>query len=120
MGRPEKIRLGDLLLAKKLISQEQLQRALDTQKRVGRKLGRVLIEQGVLTEDNVAETLARQLGLPFVNLKYFNFNRNVSTKLPEQAARRFRAVALDDRGRSFLVGMSDPTDLFAFVASWRR
>ncbi|HYL88125.1 MAG TPA: GspE/PulE family protein [Burkholderiales bacterium] len=114
MGRPEKIRLGDVLVAQKLISQEQLQRALDTQKRVGRKLGRVLIEQGVLTEDNVAEALARQLGLPFVNLKYFNFNRKVSSTLPEQAARRFRAVVLEDRGRSFLVGMSDPTDLFAF------
>jgi MSHA biogenesis protein MshE len=114
VGRPEKIRLGDVLVAQKLISQDQLKQALDTQKRVGRKLGRVLVEQGILTEDNIAEALARQLGMPFINLKYYNFNRTVSTKLPEQAARRFRALALEDRGRAFLVGMSDPTDLLAY------
>src|SRR5207244_3862683 len=114
MGRPEKIRLGDALVAQKLISQEQLKQALDTQKKVGRRLGRVLIDQGILTEDNIAEALGKQLGLPFINLKYYDFNKSVSSRLPEQAARRFRAIALEDRGRSFLVGMSDPTDLFAF------
>ena len=114
MGRPEKIRLGDVLVAQKLISPEQLKQALETQKRGGRKLGRVLVEEGILTEQNIAEGLAKQLGLPFLNLKYYNFNRKVSAKLPEQAARRFRAVALEDRGNTFLVGMSDPTDLFAF------
>jgi MSHA biogenesis protein MshE len=114
MGRPEKIRLGDVLVAQKLISREQLNQALETQKRGGRKLGRVLIEEGILKEEHIAEALAKQLGLPFLNLKYYNFNRKVSAKLPEQAARRFRAVALEDRGASFFVGMSDPTDLFAF------
>jgi MSHA biogenesis protein MshE len=114
MGRPEKIRLGDVLVAQKLISQEQLKLALEAQKRSGRKLGRVLVEQGILSEDNIAEGLARQLGLPFINLKYYNFNPKVSVRLPEHAARRFRALALEDRGAKFLVGMSDPTDLFAY------
>ncbi len=114
MGRPEKIRLGDVLIAQRLISQEQLKQALETQKRNGRRLGRVLVEQGLLTEERLAEALARQLALPFVSLKHYNFNRRVASKLPEQAARRFRAVALEDRGATFLVGMSDPTDLSAF------
>ena len=114
MGRPEKIRLGDVLVAQKLISQDQLKLALETQKRGGRRLGRVLVDEGLLTEEHIAEALGRQLGLPFLNLKFYNFNRKISAKLPEQAARRFRAVALEDRGNSFLVGMSDPTDLFAF------
>jgi MSHA biogenesis protein MshE len=114
MGRPEKIRLGDVLVAQKLISQEQLKQALEAQKRGGRRLGRVLVDEGILTEEHIAEALARQLSLPFLNLKYYNFNRKVSARLPEQAARRFRAVALEDRGSTFLVGMSDPTDLFGF------
>jgi MSHA biogenesis protein MshE len=114
MGRPEKIRLGDVLVAQKLISQEQLKQALEAQKRSGRRLGRVLVDEGVLTEEHIAEALARQLGLSFINLKFYNFNRKVSARLPEQAARRFRAVALEDRGKTFLVGMSDPTDLFGF------
>src|SRR5438094_684875 len=105
MGRPEKIRLGDLLVAQKLITQDQLKQALETQKRSGRRLGRVLVDNGILSEQRIAEALARQLGLPYVNLKYYNFNRKVSSTLPEQAARRFRAIALEDRSTTFLVGM---------------
>src|SRR5258706_46541 len=61
MGRPEKIRLGDVLVAQKLISQEQLKQALEAQKRGGRRLGRVLVDEGILSEEQIAEGLARQL-----------------------------------------------------------
>src|SRR2546427_3217626 len=112
--RPERIRLGDLLLQQKLISQEQLKGALEDQSRSGRKLGRVLIESGYLSEDQIGEALARQLGVPFINLKYYNFNSAVTRKLPEAQARRFRAVLLEEQDDSVLVAMVDPTDLFAF------
>ncbi|HLQ01571.1 MAG TPA: MSHA biogenesis protein MshE, partial [Burkholderiales bacterium] len=88
--RPERVRLGDLLVQQKLISQEQLKAALEDQGRSGRKLGRVLIESGYLSEDQIGEALARQLGVPFINLKYYNFNSAVTRKLPEAQARRFR------------------------------
>src|SRR6266446_6605875 len=114
MGRPEKIRLGDLLIAQKIISQEQLGFALENQKKSGRRLGRVLIEQGFATEEQICEGISRQLNIPYVNLKFYNFNEQVVRKLPEAQARRFRAVVLEDRPASFLVGMADPTDLFAF------
>jgi MSHA biogenesis protein MshE len=112
--RPERIRLGDMLVQQKLISQEQLKAALEDQKRSGRKLGRVLIEGGHLSEDQIAEALARQLGVPFINLKYYNFNPAVTRKLPEAQARRFRALLLEEQDDSMLVAMADPTDLFAF------
>jgi MSHA biogenesis protein MshE len=113
-SRPQRVRLGDILISQKLISQEQLRLALEEQKRSGRRIGRVLADLGFLTEDAVAQGLGRQLNLPFVNLKLFNFSRAVVMKLPESAARRFRALALEDRGATMLVGMADPTDLFAF------
>jgi MSHA biogenesis protein MshE len=112
--RPERIRLGDLLLQQKLISQEQLRGALEDQSRSGRKLGRVLIESGYLSEDQIGEALARQLGVPFINLKYYNFNSAVTRKLPEAQARRFRALLLEEQDDAVLVAMVDPTDLFAF------
>jgi len=112
--RPERIRLGDLLLQQKLISQEQLRGALEDQARSGRKLGRVLIESGYLSEDQIGEALARQLGVPFINLKYYNFNATVTRKLPEAQARRFRALLLEEQDDAVLVAMVDPTDLFAF------
>jgi len=114
MGRPEKIRLGDLLIAQKTISQEQLQAALEQQKKSGRRLGRVLIEMGAVNEDQICEAVSRQLNIPYVNLKFYNLNNEVVRRLPEAQARRFRALVLEDRRSTFLVGMADPTDLFAF------
>ena len=114
MARPEKVRLGDLLVQQKLISLEQLQFVLEQQKRSGRKLGRVLVDNGFITEDQISETLAKQLNIPYINLKYYNPNLEVVRSLPENQARRFRALALEERNGAILVGMTDPTDLFAF------
>jgi MSHA biogenesis protein MshE len=108
------MRLGDILVAQKLVSQEQLRLALEEQKRSGRRLGRVFIDLGLSSEEKIAQALARQLSLRYVDLKSHSFNRAVVAKLPETAARRFRAVALEERGASLVVGMADPTDLFAF------
>ncbi len=114
MARPEKIRLGDLLVQQKLISLDQLQFALEQQKRSGRKLGRVLVDNAFVSEDQISEAIAKQLSIPYINLKYYNVNLEVVRRLPENQARRFRAVALEERNGALLVGMADPTDLFAF------
>ncbi len=114
MGRPEKIRLGEMLIQQKLLSEEMLKVALEEQKKSGRRLGRVLIEKGYVTEEQLSQALARQLGVPFVSLKHLNIKREVALKLPETQARRFRALVLDDAGRAYKVGIADPTDLVAY------
>jgi MSHA biogenesis protein MshE len=114
MGRPEKIRLGDLLIAQKVISQEQLKLGLEQQKKSGRRLGRVLIDLGLATEEEICEGVSRQLNIPYVNLKFFNLNEALVRRLPEAQARRFRAILLEERAGALIVGMADPTDLFAF------
>jgi MSHA biogenesis protein MshE len=113
-GRPEKLRLGDVLVQQRLISQEQLQQTLELQRQTGKKVGRLLIETGIITEELLANGLARQLRIPFVNLKTFPFRADVVRLLPESAARRFRALVLEDKGDSLLVALADPLDLFAF------
>ena len=112
--RPERVRLGDLLVQQKLISQEQLKSALEVQGRSGRKLGKILVESGYVSDEQIAQALARQLNLPYINLKYFNLNAAVARKLPETQARRLRALVLEEQAESFQVAMSDPTDLFAY------
>jgi MSHA biogenesis protein MshE len=114
MGRPEKIRLGDTLVAQKVITQEQLQAALEQQKKSGRRLGRVLIDQGYASEEQICEAISRQLNIPYVNLKFYNFNNDLVRRLPETQARRFRAIVLEERHGGYLIGMADPTDLFAY------
>ena len=114
MGRPEKIRLGDTLIAQKIISQEQLKLALEQQKKSGRRLGRILVEQGFANDEQICEAISRQLNIPYINLKVHNVNGDLVRRLPETQARRFRAILLDERRSGYLVGMADPTDLFAF------
>jgi MSHA biogenesis protein MshE len=114
MGRPEKIRLGDVLVAQKAISQDQLRIALEHQKKSGRRLGRVLVEQGFVNDEQICEAISRQLNIQYVNLKFYNFNQDVVRRLPEAQARRFRAIVLEDRRANARVGMADPTDLFAY------
>jgi len=114
MARPEKVRLGEILVQQKLLSEEQLTLALADQKRTGRKLGRVFIENGFVTEEQISGALAKQLDIPFINLKFYNISPEIVRLLPETQARRFRALVLERRAAGLLVGISDPTDLFAY------
>ena len=114
MGRPEKIRLGEILLQQNLLTEDKLKAALDEQKRSGRKLGRIFIDAGYVTEEQIGSALARQLQVPYINLRHFNIRPEIATRLPETLARRFRAIVLEDTGAFYRVGMADPTDLFAY------
>ncbi|HZF31375.1 MAG TPA: GspE/PulE family protein [Gammaproteobacteria bacterium] len=110
----KRVRLGDLLLEKKLISEQQLKQALDEQRVSGRKLGRVLIDIGVVSEADLHTCLATYLNIPFVDLAHMSFEPKVVTKLLENHARRHRALVLKEDQRGYLVAMADPTDLHAY------
>ena len=115
MPPPQKVRLGDLLIQQGLLSDEQLKLALEQQKATGRKLGRIFVESGYVTEEGISQALARQLRIPFVDLRQFTPNPDLIKLLPENLARRYRALILGtlDDGR-LQVGLSDPTDLQAY------
>ena len=114
MVRPEKIRLGDLLIQRGLLTDDQLKFALDEQKRSGRKLGRIFTESGFVTEEAISQALAGQLQAIFVDLKQFNPKLELINLLPEAQARRYRAIVLDDVDGRLRVGFVDPTDLQAY------
>lgn len=106
-----KMRLGDLLVHEHIISEQQLNDALQAQKTTGRKLGATLIEQGVIEEKQLLRFLAQQLNVAFVNLDNESIDPKVVKLIPEVYARRFRALALADLGESIQIAMSDPADL---------
>ncbi|NOY71721.1 MAG: Flp pilus assembly complex ATPase component [Gammaproteobacteria bacterium] len=110
----KRLRLGDLLVKHKLISEKQLAAALEEQKQSGRKLGRTLIENGYVKEDDVLKLLSRQLDIPYIDLDQFQFQADVVKLIPETAARRYRAIALKKTGQSVLIGMADPTNIFDY------
>ena len=110
----KKVRIGDLLVQNRVISESQLQTALTVQKSSGHKLGHTLIELGFIKERQLLDFLSQQLQIPYVDVKSYQFNPDVVQLLPETMARRYRAVVLEKWDREVLVGMADPTDLFAF------
>jgi MSHA biogenesis protein MshE len=112
--RRKKVRLGELLIENKAISEEQLKTALAEQKRSGRKLGRVLTDLGLVREETLHDILAKHLQIQFVDVRQLTLDPAVVRLLPEAHARRFRALILQADARGLLVGMSDPTDLMAY------
>ncbi|WP_339674155.1 GspE/PulE family protein [Dasania marina] len=110
----KKIRLGDLLISKGLISDQQLGDALASQKTSGKKLGRALIDLGFIEEDAMLNLLSQQLAVPFIQLRNYDFNFDLTARLPETYARRYRAVVLKEQDGNILIGMADPTDIFGF------
>jgi MSHA biogenesis protein MshE len=114
MAAPKlKMRLGDLLVHEHIITNEQLMQALNSQKATGRKLGNTLIELSYLSERQLLEFLAQQLDLPFLDISQRRLASELASLLPEVHARRLRALVIEDRGDSVLIGMSDPADLNA-------
>lgn len=109
-----KIRIGDLLVASGDISEDQLRVALAEQKESGVKLGRILVEKGFIEEERLLGFLSEQLGVPFIDLKDFEYDESLVALLPETYARRYRAIVLREQGEQLLVGMADPIDIFAF------
>ncbi len=110
----KKIRIGELLVTNGIITKEQLEHALVEHKKIGKRLGRMLIDLGYVGEKQFLEFLASQLQIQYVDLREYKVDREVVLRLPETHARRLRSVVLEDTGKDFLVGMADPTDLFAF------
>jgi MSHA biogenesis protein MshE len=110
----ERVRLGDLLLERKLISERSLKEALDEQRNTGRKLGRVLVDIGAISDVDLHRALAEYLDIPYVDLARMSLDAKIVRLLPETHARRYRALVLKQDKAGLLVGMADPTDIFAF------
>lgn len=109
----KKIRLGELLLERKLATKEQLDDAYAQQKQTGAKLGHTLIEMQVIEEDALLSLLAEQLSLPHIQLNQYEVDPELALTLPETYARRYRAMILGQDSQGFLVGLADPLDIYA-------
>jgi MSHA biogenesis protein MshE len=109
----KRIRIGDLLIEKGFITTEELDKAIAEQRKVGKKLGQVLIDQGCIQEDTLLNLLSEQLQIPYLDLDEVKIDENLAKLLPETYARRYRAVVLEDYGDALLVGLPDPFDIDA-------
>lgn len=109
----KRIRLGDLLVDAGAIKSGQLNLALQEQKITGKKIGRVLIDMGLIQEQQLLMTLSKHLGIPFIELRQFQLKKDLMQTLDESLARRFRCLILSEHKGGYLLAMADPLDLLA-------
>lgn len=109
---PAPARLGDMLIANGIIKPEELQKALETQKATGKRLGDTLIELGYITEDQKLKCLAIQLNTIVARtVQYANADVATVALIPEHIARRFGCLALEKNGEELVVVANDVLDL---------
>ena len=107
------MRLGDLLVASGVITNEQLNKALELQKKSKQRLGDVLIENKFITEQHLIEALQIQLGVEFVDLTAVSIPVELAKYVPKNIAKRFCVVPVKLVKDTLYLAMSDPLDFVA-------
>jgi type IV pilus assembly protein PilB len=106
-------RLGELLLRRKLITQEQLQQAIEEQRRSGGRLGSNLTKLGYIKEQDLTTFLSKQYGIPTVDISSHEIDPEVSRLIPEDVAKKYEVLPLSRTGSTLVVAMVDPSNIFA-------
>ena len=107
-------KLGEMLKKAKLITDDQLQQALEHQKQGGGKLGRNLVELGFIKDEQITQLLSKQFGVPAVNLAQFKeIDSQVIKLIPAEVAQKYQVMPLTRTGATLTIAMVDPTNVFA-------
>ncbi|MBP7294650.1 MAG: Flp pilus assembly complex ATPase component TadA, partial [Acidobacteria bacterium] len=106
-------KIGDLLLKEKLISPEQLNQALEHQKKYGGRIGSILVELDFVTEDDITNVLSHQYGVPSINLDYFEIDPDVVKLIPLETAQKYQVIPLSRVGSTLTIATTDPSNVFA-------
>jgi len=105
--------LGQILIEQGLLTEDQLEAALAEQQHVPKSLGRILIDLRLIREIDLVRALAHQIGLEFVDLSEYPIDPTVASLIPESVAKRYRAMPIGERDDRLLVAMSDPANVYA-------
>ncbi len=106
-------RIGDLFVEQGIIDDQQLAEALDVQRRTGGRLGEILIELDFISSLDASRVLAERLGMEFVDLAAAPVDEIIAQRIPEEVARRYRAIPIEYNDGVLKVALADPTDVFA-------
>lgn len=106
-------RFGELLLKTGKVTEEQLQEALDLQKKQGGRLGTNLIKIGAIEEDELVELLSQFFGVPSIDLPVVEIDESVLKIIPADIARKYTILPVSKAGATITLAMMDPTNVFA-------
>jgi len=105
--------IGQILIDAELITEEQLNRIKELQHKSGDRVEQVLLQQRLVTPQQLAFFISLQLGIPFVNLKKEGVRPNALKLVPESIARKYGVIPVDTTNNTVIVAMEDPRDIEA-------
>jgi type IV pilus assembly protein PilB len=106
-------KLGEILVRENLISSQQLRDALEYQRLNGGRLGSNLVKLGVISDDVVTTVLARQYGVPSINLELYQIEPETIGLISYEAAVKYSVLPVSKVGSTLTLAMADPTNVFA-------
>ena len=106
-------RIGDLLLAKGYVSDDQIKSALSIQQKTGKKLGNILVDAGIINEEQLVEVISERLKIPKLNLSSMVINPTVIAAIPVEVAKKYKILPVLKIGNNLTVAMVDPLDAIA-------
>jgi type IV pilus assembly protein PilB len=105
--------LGELLIEQGIINQQQLEKALAYQREKGGLIGEILVELGFALEENIAQALTSQYGFPYLPLANYDIAADIISIVPERIARQYLLVPIDKIGTNITLSMSNPLNIQA-------
>src|SRR5205809_4163249 len=113
LGQPVSRRLGDVLVAQGLITQDGLARAIAAQKGTSERLGSVLLRLNLVAEEQLLGSLSRQYGVPLIAVSQLEIDPEALNLVPAQIAKKHAVLPIKRVGNMLTLAMADPTDVFA-------
>jgi type IV pilus assembly protein PilB len=107
------IKLGELLLKENMVSPQQLQDALNHQRKHGSRLAQAFVVLGFVRDEEITSLLSRQYGVPSINLEHFEVDPAIIRIIPAETARKYQVLPLSRSGATLTIAMADPTNAFA-------
>ena len=105
--------LGELLIERGILNQEQLDKALALQKEKGGLIGEILVELGFVKEEDITQALTIQYGFPYLPLANYEINPEIVNIIPSRVARQYLLIPVDKVGNNLTLAMSNPLNVYA-------
>ncbi len=108
-----KERIQEILINEKIIKKEDLERALEEQKKNGGELSKILINLKLITEDELTHILSEGLGMPPIDISRLKIDSSVVKIIPQKIAQMYQIIPVSKMGDNLTIAMADPLNIFA-------
>jgi len=105
--------LGQILVERGVVSNSQLQQALDAQKRGGGLIGEVIVELGFAKEEDIAYCLSLQFGYPYLSLENYEISNEIVKLIPKNVCMHYCLIPIDKIGNTLTIAMANPLNIQA-------